>query len=65
MGDSPAILNDKIDWKLTPISNQQATGYEISWTAAGKLLQEDAASHVYETAGDGSLEGRRAQPDNP
>jgi hypothetical protein len=26
--DSPAVLSDKIDWKLTPISTQQATGYD-------------------------------------
>ena len=54
VGDSPAILNDKIDWKLTPISNQQATGYNISWTPGRKLLQQDEAFHVYETAGDGT-----------
>ena len=54
VADSPAVLNDKIDWKLAPISNEQATGYDLSWTPAGKLLQGDAAYHVYETAGDGS-----------
>jgi eukaryotic-like serine/threonine-protein kinase len=54
VGDSPAVLNDKIDWKLTPISNEQATGYSLSWTAAGKLLQEDSALHPYLTNGDGS-----------
>ena len=54
VGDSPAVLNDKIDWKLTPISNEQATGYDLSWTPAGKLLQGDATYHVYETTGDGS-----------
>ena len=54
VADSPAILNDKIDWKLTPISKEQATGYEISWTASGKLLQRDWAFHSYETAADGS-----------
>ncbi len=54
VADSPPILNDKIDWKLTPISNEQATGYDLSWTPAGKLLQGDAAYHLYETARDGS-----------
>ena len=54
MADSPARLNDKIDWKLIRISSQRATGYDISWTGAGTLLQEDARFHVYETAGDGS-----------
>ena len=52
--DSPAVLNDKIDWKLSPISTQQATGYDLSWTATGKLLQKDAGWHVFETASDGS-----------
>jgi Tol biopolymer transport system component len=54
VGDSPALLNDKIDWKLTPISTEQATGYNISWTAAGKLLQEDGAYRVFVTRGDGA-----------
>jgi Tol biopolymer transport system component len=54
VGDSPATLNDKIDWKLVPISNQQATGYNVSWTPGGKLLQEDETYHVYETAADGT-----------
>ena len=54
MGDSPAILNDKVDWKLTPISTEQATGYALSWTASGKLLQVDGSNHVYITGGDGS-----------
>ena len=63
VGDSPAVLNDKVDWKLTPISNEQATGYEISWTAAGRLLQQDAESHVYATASDGSARVRLLEND--
>jgi serine/threonine protein kinase/Tol biopolymer transport system component len=54
VGDSPALLNDKIDWKLSPISTEQATGYGLSWTSAGKLLQEDAFVHIYVTGADGS-----------
>jgi serine/threonine protein kinase/Tol biopolymer transport system component len=54
VGDSPSILNDNIDWKLTPVSTEQATGYALSWTPAGKLLQRDVAWHIYSTAGDGS-----------
>jgi serine/threonine protein kinase/Tol biopolymer transport system component len=54
VADSPPVLNDKIDWKLTPISTEQATGYALSWTASGKLLQMDAANHAYITNGDGS-----------
>jgi Tol biopolymer transport system component len=53
-GDTPAVLNDKIDWKLGPISTEQATGYSLSWTAAGKLIQTDSASHAYVTGADGS-----------
>jgi len=54
VGDAPAVLNDKIDWKLTPISTEQATGYSLSWTAAGKLLQRDSAFHAYVTGADGT-----------
>ncbi len=54
VGESPPLLTDKIDWKLAPISPEQATGFELSWTATGKLLQKDAAWHIYETAADGS-----------
>jgi hypothetical protein len=54
VADSPATLNGKIDWRLVPISNQQATGYNISWTPGGKLLQQDETYHVYETAAEGT-----------
>jgi eukaryotic-like serine/threonine-protein kinase len=53
VGDSPSILNDKIDWKLTPISHEQATGYWLSWTGSDKLLQKDLVNHVYSTGPDG------------
>jgi Tol biopolymer transport system component/DNA-binding winged helix-turn-helix (wHTH) protein len=53
VGDSPALLNNKIDWKLAPISNQQATAVYLSWTGAGRLLQEDFAHHVYVSGNDG------------
>jgi serine/threonine protein kinase len=54
VGDSPSLLNDKVDWKLTPISTQQATGYDLSWTASGKLIQRDLTFHIYITAADGT-----------
>jgi Tol biopolymer transport system component len=63
VGDSPAELNDRIDWKLTPISTEQATGYALSWTADGKILQRDAAWHVYVTAADGSNRIRLLEKD--
>lgn len=64
VGDSPAALTDKISWKLTPISTERATGYGLSWTAAGKLLQKDAAWHIYATAADGSQRVRLLENDN-
>jgi serine/threonine protein kinase/Tol biopolymer transport system component len=64
VGDSPAELNDKIDWKLTPVSTQQATGYELSWTATGKLLQRDASWHIDETDADGSSRIRLVENDS-
>ena len=64
VGDSPAVLSDKIDWKLTPISTQQATGYDLSWTATGKLLQKDVSWHIDETAADGSNQVRLLENDS-
>lgn len=64
MGDSPAVLTDKISWKLTPISTERATGYDLSWTASGKLLQKDAAWHIHATAADGSNRVRLLENDN-
>jgi Tol biopolymer transport system component len=58
VGDSPAILNDKVNWQLTAISSEQASGYSLAWTAAGKLLQRDVWGHSYITAGDGSTQAR-------
>ena len=54
VGDAPAVLNEHIDWKLAPISNEQATGSSLSWTGDGKLLQVDQTMHPYLTAADGS-----------
>jgi eukaryotic-like serine/threonine-protein kinase len=64
LGDSPAALTDKIAWKLTPISTQQATGYDLSWTAKDKLLQKDASWHFFETASDGSNRVRLLENDS-
>ncbi len=63
VGDSPAALNDKIDWKLTPISTEQATGYSLSWTSGGKLLQMDSAFRPYLTGSDGSSRVRLLEND--
>jgi eukaryotic-like serine/threonine-protein kinase len=64
VGDAPAVPSDKIDWKLTPISTQQATGYDLSWTATGKLLQKDVSWHIDETAADGSNRIRLVENDS-
>jgi serine/threonine protein kinase len=64
VGDAPAVLSDKIDWKLASISTQQATGYDLSWTATGKLLQKDVSWHIDETAVDGSNRIRLVENDS-
>ena len=64
VGDSPPALNEKIDWKLNPVSTQQATGYGLAWTFSGKLLQKDAAWHIYETDADGSNRVRLLENDS-
>ncbi len=64
VGDSPTILNDKIEWKLTPISTEQATGLSLSWTGSGRLLQRDAAFHVFITGDDGSNRTRLLENDD-
>jgi eukaryotic-like serine/threonine-protein kinase len=64
VGDSPPVLSEKVDWKLTPISTEQATGYGLSWTAAGKLLQMDSGYHPYLTGGDGGNRIRLLEADD-
>jgi Tol biopolymer transport system component/predicted Ser/Thr protein kinase len=63
VGDSPVLLNDKVDWKLAPISPEQAADFAFSWTAAGKLLQMDLALHIYLSAADGSGRVRLLESD--
>ncbi len=64
VADSPPVLNEKVDWKLTPISTEQATGYDLAWTQSGKLLQRDAEWHMYATAADGSNRVRLLENDD-
>ena len=64
VGDSPVVLNDKIEWKLTAISNEQATGYGLSWTADDRLLQRDLSFHDYVTAANGSNRVRLLEKDD-
>jgi len=46
VGESPAVLNDKVDWKLRPISSDKVSGGALSWTAGGKLLQSNFLAHA-------------------
>jgi len=53
-GRSPSFLNDRIDWKLVPISRNQTEGFfGVAWTASGGLLQVDGSSHLYVSSTDG------------
>jgi eukaryotic-like serine/threonine-protein kinase len=63
VADSPPVLSGKINWKLVPISTEQATGYDLEWTASGKLLQRDSAMHFYVSNGDGSGRTRLLEND--
>jgi serine/threonine protein kinase len=64
VGDSPPLLNDKIDWKLAPVSTEQATGYGLSWTAAGQLLQRDGTFHIFMTGSNGANRVRLLENDD-
>ncbi len=48
VGDVPPVLNDKIDWKLAPVTTDQAPGFQgMAWSATGKLLEADSSNHFY------------------
>ncbi len=63
VGDSPPVLNGKVDWKLAPISTEQVAGRYLAWTNSGKLLQLDGTSHVYMSNADGSSRARLLEND--
>jgi Tol biopolymer transport system component len=55
VGNSPAVLNDKVKWDVQAISGEQTAIYnELAWTASGKLLGVDAAARLYLMTSDGS-----------
>jgi eukaryotic-like serine/threonine-protein kinase len=63
VGDAPSVLNDKIDWKLAPVSTEQVReGW--AWTTSGKLVERDAGGHIFLTAADGSNGARVVQTDD-
>jgi serine/threonine protein kinase/Tol biopolymer transport system component len=63
VGDAPSVLNDKIAWKLAPVSTEQVReGW--AWTTSGKLVQRDGAGHIFLTAADGSNGARVVQTDD-
>jgi Tol biopolymer transport system component len=51
-------------WRLRPVSTEKATGYGLSWTGAGKLLQRDGAFHIYSTSVDGTNRVRLMEHDD-
>ena len=63
VGDAPSVLNDKIDWKLTAITTEQAR-YGYGWMDSGKLVQADLAGHLFLTATDGSVSTRLGPGDD-
>ena len=54
VGASPTVLHDHIDWKMTAVSHEQASGYALSWTGTGMLLQQDSELRSFISASDGS-----------
>jgi eukaryotic-like serine/threonine-protein kinase len=63
VGDAPSVLNDKIDWKLAPVSTEQVReGW--AWTTSGKLVQRDGSGHIFLTSADGSNGARVVQTDD-
>jgi serine/threonine protein kinase/Tol biopolymer transport system component len=53
VGDSPSVLNNQIDWKLTPVSTEQVRTSMV-WTASGKLVETDGENRLLIAASDGS-----------
>jgi eukaryotic-like serine/threonine-protein kinase len=65
VGDSPAVLNDRVYWRLTRVSNEQYMGRLPAWAASGKLLQESHDAHLYIANPDGSGKSRLLQGSLP
>ena len=63
VADSPPALTSKVNWQFTPISTERATGYSLSWTQPGKLLETDSAHRAYVVGSDGSNRARLLEND--
>jgi Tol biopolymer transport system component/DNA-binding winged helix-turn-helix (wHTH) protein len=53
VGDSPSILEGKINWRLNRISREQATGYQLTWAASGRLVYKGLEGGVTTSNPDG------------
>jgi len=62
IGDSPRVLNDKVDWQLHPILNDQTGDAEVSWSRTGRLLSI-RGFHAFSSLADGSVETRLLKED--
>jgi YD repeat-containing protein len=65
VSDSPAILNERTDWKFRSVSNEQSPGVTLSWTGSGKLLQTDSLNpQAWVSAADGTAKVRLLENDD-
>ena len=54
VGNSPAVLNGKLQWELEGISSEQTAGANgLAWTPSGKLLELDSSYRLYIRESDG------------
>jgi serine/threonine protein kinase/Tol biopolymer transport system component len=55
VSEMPAVLNTKASWKWKKVSNEQSTtGWTLSWTGMGRLLELDYRRTAYVSNADGS-----------
>ena len=45
VGETPRVLDERVDWKFHAIPAGVAPGYVLSWTGSGRLLQTDLSSY--------------------
>jgi Tol biopolymer transport system component len=54
IGESPRVLNGRVDWRLSLLSREQTDGQQLAWTATGKLIERDLAGHLFVISGQGT-----------